>query len=419
MSNNSFTFNDGVLHLQTQLEECRLRWMPKPLAEKKNYRGEWKECWPEFRILRPALAGKSPYEIDVARGVDDRLFHEQKQAAFQAFRSLIPVELVAITEPFASHQWILLKLLHDEAAFLDLARANPVLAYGLANNHEMRGTKPEAGAFQAVCYCHRKQRDILKWLGFPGSDAMVRFFKRVRPESASPSMLRRIQTAIQNDGNALECLAHYPRINAGMLMWVIDRVLTGLSTPKLLNEVAENPDDMHTAATAGALQDALCLMKEFAPARTIPPFTRIAQIHDFQKTVDIEYQDYRKRKDEERKHPPPHPPRAAPSPKPQPRPFPEPPLPGIDGIVPLISPLELRLEGQAQHNCVETYKTRVKKGEIYIYKVMWPERATLSIVKGADGCWTRGELKKAGNGQVRSATRRFVDNWLEKTRISV
>jgi hypothetical protein len=93
--------------------------------------------------------------------------------------------------------------------------------------------------------------------------------------------------------------------------------------------------------------------------------------------------------------------------------FPRPPLPGAANcIVPLRTPADLLEEGDAQDNCVAGYAKRVESGDVFIYRVLYPERATLSVVRGEDGTWERGELKAAGNASVSTATERSVEEWL-------
>lgn len=59
--------------------------------------------------------------------------------------------------------------------------------------------------------------------------------------------------------------------------------------------------------------------------------------------------------------------------------FPEPPIPGNDVIIPIETLLELRREGQVMRHCVASYEESIRRGTCYIYRVMAPERATLSI----------------------------------------
>ena len=70
-----------------------------------------------------------------------------------------------------------------------------------------------------------------------------------------------------------------------------------------------------------------------------------------------------------------------------------------------------------QHNCVAGYAERVAGGDTYIYRVLAPQRATLSLVRWSGGGWPIGELLRAGNSPVSAATRRSVREWLENSRL--
>ncbi|NIP98238.1 MAG: hypothetical protein GWO24_34440, partial [Akkermansiaceae bacterium] len=72
---------------------------------------------------------------------------------------------------------------------------------------------------------------------------------------------------------------------------------------------------------------------------------------------------------------------------------------------PLTTRSQLRAEGRAQSNCVASYSRRVKNGALYVYRVLWPERCTLSLVKRRNGLWVLGELKTAHNSRASAKTR--------------
>jgi len=91
--------------------------------------------------------------------------------------------------------------------------------------------------------------------------------------------------------------------------------------------------------------------------------------------------------------------------------FENPPITPTDTIQALRTPDELRAEGKQQHNCVGTYCSKIHDGNNYIYRVLAPERATLSIVKGPGG-WRIEELKTACNMVAKEATYRAVKDWL-------
>lgn len=65
--------------------------------------------------------------------------------------------------------------------------------------------------------------------------------------------------------------------------------------------------------------------------------------------------------------------------------FVEPPVPGITDIVPLTDAGELLEEGRAPRNYLGGYGLGVDAGKVCVYRVLKPERATLSPRMGADG----------------------------------
>jgi len=103
----------------------------------------------------------------------------------------------------------------------------------------------------------------------------------------------------------------------------------------------------------------------------------------------------------------------------KPQEFPPLPIPGTKDIIALRTKEALRAEGAEQNNCVGSYARRVKGGEIYIYKILSPERATLGITMGPDGFWRRAELGCAGNRPVSPLTAATVDEWLAAHSFSV
>lgn len=61
-----------------------------------------------------------------------------------------------------------------------------------------------------------------------------------------------------------------------------------------------------------------------------------------------------------------------------------------------------------------TYVKEVLRGSSYIYRVHKPERCTLEIRKNQDGTWRIAQLKTRSNGSPSSATKRYVESWLEE-----
>ena len=93
--------------------------------------------------------------------------------------------------------------------------------------------------------------------------------------------------------------------------------------------------------------------------------------------------------------------------------FPPPPVPGLPGVVESLDSAEqLVLEGRRHSNCVASCAPRVREGRVSIYRVLQPQRATLSLVRTETGRWEIGELKASRNRPVTEQTRDLVEQWL-------
>ena len=422
----TFQFTAGVLGIEAPLGKMRIRWRPEPLAEELTPGSKrWKPFSPEFRILAPDSLQSHPLAPDIV-GTSDSTNMQSKSAAFAAFHNEIPPAIIQTVRRFQSHQCLLMLLLHRQPDVLDLAHTNPVLAYCLANNDQFRNTGDSVALQLALGHSRQKQRALLEWLGFPGSEAMARTLRRIPPESASPSLLRRLSYAMEGDPNLVAQLAHIPTVNAGVLELLVDRQIRPLVTTKLLLTVADQADELCIGHTADQLGGALALLCEMGATIPVRPLTSIQQIARLQEQTDIAYQVYLRRQATERetlqrkrvrRH---NAVRARRSThKGKACPYPPPPIPGTPAIVPITSATDLAHEGQIQGNCVASYLQRVLGGSCYLYRVTSPERATLSIAPTPGGEWRRVEIKGPKNQKVELTTIRAVECWLRQHRLSV
>lgn len=98
--------------------------------------------------------------------------------------------------------------------------------------------------------------------------------------------------------------------------------------------------------------------------------------------------------------------------------FPVPPLPGTAAIVALDHPRLIVEEGEQQRNCAGSYVARVRRGGLYIYRVLEPSRATLSILK-RDGRWRVDQLEGPRSSPVPPETRKAVLVWLRDAQVGL
>jgi len=93
-----FSFQDGDLSISTPLRSYRIHGWPEPCAREKLGDGAWKNCRPEFRLVKPQLEVTNSTSGVTTPGEDDcgpelvRLpdAHDEKRMAFEAFRSQLP-----------------------------------------------------------------------------------------------------------------------------------------------------------------------------------------------------------------------------------------------------------------------------------------------------------------------------------------
>ena len=76
-------------------------------------------------------------------------------------------------------------------------------------------------------------------------------------------------------------------------------------------------------------------------------------------------------------------------------------------------PYELHIEGDEMDHCIVTYLDELYFGDIFVYKILEPERATLAIVKN-QGKWSIKELSLKSNKSPSKRTRAQVEQWLEE-----
>jgi hypothetical protein len=404
-----FRFKDGKLYAFTDSSVMILESWPVLRAVRKTSGEPWSEFTPAFRVVQPYRRKKpapppvpTP-QLEFNLGVmpvirpPDSLA-AQRRRAFERFRFSLPKPVAARAEKFQSRQWALLQLFHAREQTLELAALNPALCFALGNHPAFSPEHGPCDREDPAKVSERRQREIAGWLGFPPTDGAVRILAKLAPESASVELLRPLRSVIE-DPEVAKALAHLPKLNAGVVAIVLERRLLAASTPKLLAEVAEVPTEKYRADTASLLGDTLTMFRSVHPSRGTPKLQSLARLRELHDEVSVEFL----RRE---------------NPRLRSTKFPRPPLRGTPDIVPLTTMPELVEEGRVQSNCVATYAERVQRGGIYIYRVLKPQRATLSIVEAPGGDWEIGELKSHSNNAVSEPTRRAVETWLDEHALS-
>jgi hypothetical protein len=400
-----FRFKEGKLYIFTEAGVYLLEGWPMLRAVRKVDEGRWEQFVPSFRVVRPYRPKKKPApsaQLELALGPIATLppdsLAAQRKRAFDAFRFSLPRPVAARAEKFHSHQWAMLRLFQARAETLELAEQNPALCFALANFNAFDTFGRRLSLAQAVETSMRRQRDIAGALGFPPTDGAARILGKLAPESASMEVLQPMRMTLAQ-GDVAKTLAHLPRLNAGVVAIACDAETRAASTAKLLDEVAAMPTEKYRAATAELMRDTLRMFFALHPRRGTPKFQSLARLREVHDEVSTEFLQ-REATAPESFH------------------LPRPPLRGTPDIVPIETVEVLAEEGRLQNNCVATYAQRILRRHTFIYRVLKPQRATLSIVRGPDGDWEIDELEARSNMPATDATWRFVEAWLDEHALS-
>src|SRR5690606_31920189 len=94
---------------------------------------------------------------------------------------------------------------------------------------------------------------------------------------------------------------------------------------------------------------------------------------------------------------------------------PAPPLPSIRSakinIEPLTTISALYREGNQMQNCVVNYGTHILEGTHYVYRLNFPERATVLLLRSGDD-WYPAQIKTYRNGNPQPETIELIEKWL-------
>ncbi len=434
-----FSFIDDTLHVNTATADIRIQWLPEPYASIRLGQPLATPFEPDFRILQPSVSGDAGCRRAVSvcgfDGVEiDGEDHPGKSAAYALLRESIPDEIALLAERFPSHQWCMLVGMHLRGSVFELAETNPVLAYCLANNGHFRIAGDEIARTRMTFHDHHQQKRVLEWLGFPGTQRVVRILKKIAPEAATPFDMRMLRTALCRGDRVGELLAHAPIINADVMGLVRHPDLEGLITPHLLTEVGANPGEMCCSATSELLLDVVRMHRELRAPRMLPVFSSVRRVREehesysvdylaFLDTVALERADRAVRaqqpvqRNAQRRRP------GTPKRRTKQRSScwgRRPPIPGSKAIVPLRTKAQLGAESHTMRHCVGTLDDCVTAGTSYFYKLMRPERATVEICRIHDeDSWRLGQVRLKFNRSVSGETMRLLRDWLERGSESV
>jgi hypothetical protein len=304
-----------------------------------------------------------------------------------------------IIKRFKSAQGSLQLFLREGKPAIELLTANPLAGFCLALNADIKQPAELSPLSAAHAYVTKPQREILAWLGFtPATEAVAKIGRKCVPESLSIARCRGLRQALRHE-DVRQMLAHLPRINAGVMGLVSNRMLLPYLTPQLLLEVANNATEDTRSDYAQLLTDIYELEVELcheAPTQKCSSKNEMRTLHQklIEEIVRSGGRYYKQRI------------------------FPSPPLLGVTTndltIMPITKIGELQALGREQHNCVAAYARRISSGECYIYRVaMKNSVCTLCITQKDGGAWQISELESVCNKPAPEEVVHVVQQWLD------
>ena len=279
----------------------------------------------------------------------------------------------------------------------DLLFTNPPLAVALANGREWDtfGLVNVDRKFIARLLSKRRRR-VCGALGFPSSERVVKILGKVEPQACCLYSIAGIRYSLRNPG-ILSNLSHLPTIGVKEL-----RLVSALGdfppiSARLFADLAEHGMTANEQKWSSLLRQVeIVLLNE--PNRS----------ERFQSVKQVRRCYYRMWRDlsEVQNFDPMNTSSTIPNFS-----FPPAPLPGIEDIQPISSTSALAEEAREMNHCAFGYLDRVAEGDVYLYRVMHPERATVLIGHKANN-WHLEEISGISNRSISNETESMVESWL-------
>jgi hypothetical protein len=312
---------------------------------------------------------------------------DREQQLVRRYFSDVPWGFRRAIAPFEGRHWHLLVMAARCAGSLDLITSNPALAYCLASCWAF-GPYPSKYATRHMRrLIGATRRHICGALGFPETESSVSVLSKIPASACSVSWLLTVRDLLR-DPDWRKPLLHLPSVDLPVLQFLCNRAVRRRTTTRLLHELSgsDAPALVSYAADVTRIEKRIGVSSE----------KRFNSIHQFQRYHEtlLERVDQPTEADVRHYH------------------FPQPPIPGNDNIVALETPDLLIEEARDQRNCATKYAGAIAQGGIYIYRVLQPERATLSIILNENGRWQVQQLLRARNKPASDTTHQTVAEWL-------
>lgn len=324
------------------------------------------------------------------------------RACLNRFFDTIPKKTKDAASNIEWNQWKILKWARDYECFCDMLRMNPALALCIcfaSRFVRLGGRKPKSFYTELL---HKKQKEIAAFFGFSNREAIASILKRISPDCLRIYDLLQLRDILNSNEDLFKVLCHTKNINLAVLSYVgysIDMPPSGSSlTANFLNEIAERfpkGDNLLSYAGNQAASEFYRYSNLFLDLINRYGAVQINSVSELLRRHDRMVEELNKLKVGQNIH------------------FPNPPIQGNEAIQHISTMHELAEEGKVQKNCIVSYDDKILTKSVFAYRVLKPERATLSIRKNK-GTWEIDQLQCAGNTSVSGETAEFVSRWLNE-----
>jgi hypothetical protein len=311
----------------------------------------------------------------------------------EIFLSAVPAEILEVIRRYPESHFALLKLFGRHPDALDLAETNPALAFLIATREKGRDTSHMPSLPGPAGLLRSKRTLIASHLSFsPPTKSLVRILGKVSPWACRAALLPGLRHVLcKREG--VERLRHLPAINLGCLAIASDVALLARVSNSVLLEIASSPEEISKQVTAEKLKSCLALEEAGQIPRLPRMFHSLKKIH----VTVLENAEYMHPEAIETLG----------------LSIPPPPLPDTQQIRALRSIEDVYEEASEQENCVWSLLPHLVSGKLFLYRVLAPERATLSL-DYQDGLYRLEELERACNEPVSPDTEAYVQQWIKE-----
>ncbi len=336
--------------------------------------------FPEYAVLSEAAPPNGDY--DAVRNYGP---YEDRRAISLYIR-FIPMKVRTELRRYSQRRWHLLSLFARCPGAMDLSRSNPALLFALASNWAFHKPAVQWSVRAARGLINRKQRVILKWLGFPATESVRRLLAKISPDALTVPRLLWLREHLP-DPACLVLLQHLPRINDTVLRLVTSRRVRPYLTPRLLLDLCVLEKGNHKWSflpQLTLLHDTLRMCEAVNWERCPVLFRSLEALKALHRDLGWRIAwVLRMRKGVSYKR------------------LPLPPFPGTEWIRPLKTVEAIAREGWEQEHCAASYISLVAEGRQYLYRVLKPLRGTLAISRyTGTRRWYPSQFRQAANAPV-------------------